>query len=145
MAEPAPTEEAPPSEVTHVVQPGDIVRSAISPACDFDYYKLSLAQGTFVSIDLSGSEDTAMQLFDCGSGTVHACDDDSGEGQMSRIEGCLPAGDYWIKVRAFDGNASFNYGLNVGGGEGCLPDDPPTLSADGCPNGGLDVDFDTCP
>ena len=129
----------------NVVQPGDIVRSAISPACDFDYYKLSLAQGTFVSIDLSGSEDTAMQLFDCGSGTVHACDDDSGEGQMSRIEGCLPAGDYWIKVRAFDGNASFNYGLNVGGGEGCLPDDPPTLSADGCPNGGLDVDFDTCP
>jgi hypothetical protein len=131
--------------VRNLVQPGDTVRAAISPACDFDHYKLTLAQATWVSIELTGADDTALQLFDCGSGAVQACDDDSGEGAMSRIEGCLPAGEHWIKVRAFDGGSSFNYGFHVRGGGGCLPDDPPTLSSDGCPNGDLAVDFDSCP
>lgn len=120
------------------IAPGDTYASEINPACDYDAYKLSLGDDTFVSIAAEGG-DAAIQVEDCNSGDVIACDDDSGPGLFPLLEGCLPAGDYCIRVRAFSSSAVFPYSLTVGGGQtGC---NPSGLSGDGaftC------TDFDGC-
>jgi len=122
---------------------GDSVLADINPTCDFDAYKLSLTGSAFVSIATTGGGDTTVQLVDCGDNSVLACDDDGGAGLLSLVEGCLPAGDYCVRVRAFSGFATFSYGLEVSGAAGCTPTVPPTVIGDGlftCASG-----YDICP
>ncbi|MDH3626141.1 MAG: hypothetical protein OEV00_01175 [Acidobacteriota bacterium] len=140
-----PLAEAEPNDdcsTANAIAVGDSFASAINPGCDFDSYKLSLGDSTFVSLATSGGGDTAIELVDCADDTVLACDDDEGPGLLSLVEGCLPAGEYCIRVRAFSGAAVFSYGLDVAGSTGCAPTNPPDMSGDGaftC------LDFDTCP
>jgi hypothetical protein len=122
---------------------GDSVIAEINPTCDFDAYKLSLSGSAFVSVATTGGGDTTIQLVDCGDNSVLACDDDGGPGLLSLVQGCLPAGDYCVRVRAFSGFATFNYGLEVSGAAGCTPTNPPTVIGDGlftCASG-----YDVCP
>ena len=60
------------------------------------------------------------------------------------IHGCLPAGEYCVRIRAFSSGATFDYTLIAGieNSGGCLPSDPPVLDGDGaftC------LAFDACP
>jgi hypothetical protein len=112
----------------------------IDPSCDLDAYKLSVDVNTYVRIDALGG-DFAMQLVDCDTGDVLACDDDGGDGLNSRLEGCLSPGDYCVQVRAFS-TGTGAYGLEITGNEGCVALDPPSIVGDGaftC------TDFGSCP
>jgi hypothetical protein len=146
-AVPPPKVETEPNDTCGVdsesTEPGDEWLSSINPTCDFDTYKLTVTEDTFVTIETSGAGDTTVQLRDCSDDSELACDDDGGPGLLSLIDGCLPPGEYCVKVRAFSGFATFGYGLDIGGVPGCAPTDPPTMSGDGlftCASG-----FDICP
>jgi hypothetical protein len=122
---------------------GDSLLASINPTCDFDAYKLTVTENTFVSVATDGGGDTTLSLYDCSDDSLLACDDDGGPGLLSLVEGCLPPGDYCARVRAFSGFATFDYGISFTGTAGCSPTDPPTVVGDGlytCSSG-----FDTCP
>lgn len=128
------------------VGPGDTVTGSIAPACDFDSFTLTLDEPGYVVVATSGSGDTALQL-ETAQGDRLACDDDGGPSFGSTIQGCLPAGDYIVRLRAYSGYSTLDYQLSVEAAPGCLPTAPPSLLADGLyrcddyPGG----EFDTCP
>jgi hypothetical protein len=125
----------------NAIELGDSVSGSIGASCDYDSYKLTLTGDTFVTVATDGAADTALELRDCSDDSVLACDDDSGPGLLSLVDGCLPAGDYCARVRAFQGGTGA-YEINVSGTGGCVPTDPPSVSGDGaftC------LDYDTCP
>jgi hypothetical protein len=140
-----PTGETEPNDTcdtANAVELGDTVEAAIDPACDYDSYKLTLAENTFVTLTVDSLGDPAMELRDCADDSLLACDDDSAGALLPLIDGCLPPGEYCARIRAFSGFATFNYDLSVDGVAGCAPTDPPDMSGDGaftC------LDFDTCP
>ncbi len=94
-----------------------------------------------------GSGDTTMQLVDCNSMANLACDDDGGPGTLSLIAGCLPAGDYCVRVRAFSGFDTFDYTLNFldAGGGACTPGALTFDAAFICADYPGSTLFDTCP
>jgi hypothetical protein len=127
---------------------GDTFASAIDPACDYDTYKISLAAASHVSVSTTGETiDTVVELRDCSDDSRITCDDDGGTGLLSTFSGCLAAGDYCVRIRAWSGNATFSYRLEIGGGTTCTPgvDPPPTgdglFKCDDIPPG----EFDRCP
>ena len=127
----------------NVIGLGEEWSGTFDVACDFDAYKLTLTESTYVTAQTLGSGDTTMEFVDCGDDSVLACDDDGGVGLLSMIDGCVPAGDYCVRVRPFSTISTFNYGLIVDGTPGCTPTSPPTMNGDGlyrCASG-----FDTCP
>ena len=118
--------------------------AAFDEICDVDSYKFSLTESTFVRLATGPSgADTVLELRDCDTGEVLACDDDGGPGFQSAMEGCLPGGrDYCARVRSWDGNNTFGYSIEATGGEACEAENPPVIAAGGsttCDN------FDTCP
>jgi hypothetical protein len=127
---------------------GDVFASSINPTCDYDTYKISLAAAANVSVTVTGASiDTVMELRDCADDSRITCDDDGGTGFLSALSGCLDAGDYCVRIRAFSGFVTFGYGLEIGGGETCIPGTDPGPMGDGLfkcddvPAG----EFDTCP
>jgi len=122
------------------VSVGDTVAGVISVSCDYDTYTFTIGEATFVTIEETAGGDAAIQLTDC-SGDVLSCDDDSGPGFLSLIDGCLPAGTYCWKIRAFAAGDTFAYELELSGTAGCMATDPPAMSGD---NRFICLDFDTC-
>ena len=140
-----PTDEVEPNDDcdtnANAITTASITNGEINPSCDFDTYKFTLEQDGGVIIETFGAADTAIQVVDCSSGEVLACDDDSGPGLLSLAEGCLPAGEYCVQVRAFNLGTGA-YELDISGAASCVADSPPSVSGDGaftC------SDFDTCP
>jgi hypothetical protein len=126
---------------------GDTIDASLDPTCDFDTYKLSLGSATDVSIALSGGGDSVMELVDCSDSSRITCDDDGGPGLMSAYSGCLPAGDYCVRIRAFSSFATFEYALFATGGSACDPGSEPLPAGDGiflCDDSPAG-EFDTCP
>jgi hypothetical protein len=141
-----PSVEAEPNNTNataNSVSLGETVSAQISPACDFDVFSLTISgDNYFVEMDILGGFDTVVQLVDCGTSAVIACDDDSGEGFASSIDACLGPGTYCIKVRPWSTSSTGAYDLQISAGEaGCAS--PGTGTGDNgtrCTTG-----FDTCP
>ncbi|MBN2778499.1 MAG: C10 family peptidase, partial [Bacteroidales bacterium] len=71
---------------------------SISPKTDKDYYKLNLTSKANVIIETQGvNGNTQMWLYDGNHGYL-AWDDDSGEGQNSKMTKTLEKGTYYIMV-----------------------------------------------
>jgi hypothetical protein len=107
------------------VQPillGASVDAAIDDSCDFDVFAFSLDQTTEVSFETVGQGDTAIRLVDANCERI-GCDEDSGEGYMSLLSGCLPAGSFALEIRPFDNAQTFDYTLvtTADTATGCTP------------------------
>ena len=125
---------------------GDTLTASIDPACDYDAYNLSLAESRYVVFETEGG-DTTIKLTN-SAGDYLGCDDD-GNGLASRIEGCLPADDYCLRVRAYSSSGTIEaYDINVTDMGSCVPTDPPTTIYDElyrCDNAQEPNEFDNCP
>jgi hypothetical protein len=131
------------------VTPGDSISAEIGAGCDYDMFKVNLAEDAFVTFETSGYTDTTMQLVNCETGDlVHAgyCDDDSGMGTSSKIQGCLPAGDVCVRIRGFSAFTTGDYDFSARlESTGCVALDPPLVDADNAFNCAQPGAFETCP
>jgi hypothetical protein len=91
---------------------GDTIMGAIDPTCDFDQFDITLAENTYVIFETDGAMDSTMALETMG-GDWLACDDDSGYSLGSRIEGCLPPGDYCLHLRNYSAYSTGLYELTI--------------------------------
>ncbi len=123
--------------------------AAIEFSCDFDAYVLSLEEDANLTIRTTQAIDTIMEIRDCSTGEILACDDDGNGGSTcltpycSQVSGCLAGGrDYCIRVRAWSSASVFNYNIEFidDGGE-CEPTEPPTV--DGTGGTSCNAGFDT--
>lgn len=123
--------------------------AAIEFSCDFDAYVLSLEEDANFTIRTTNAIDTIMEIRDCSSGEILACDDDGNGGAScptpycSQVSGCLAGGrDYCIRVRAWSSASIFDYNIEFidNGGE-CEPTEPPTV--DGTGGTSCSAGFDT--
>jgi len=125
---------------------GDTLTASIDPACDYDAWSLSLTEARYVVFETDGG-DTTIKLTNSG-GDYLGCDDD-GNGLASRIEGCLPADDYCLRVRAYSSTGTIDaYDLSVMDMGSCVPMDPPATIYDElyrCDNVQEPDEFDQCP
>lgn len=125
----------------NLVTVGQTISGTIGGGCDFDTYRISLQTATFVEVLSTSGGDSAIQLVNCGSGSVLACDDDSAGSMLPMVSGCLPAGEYCAQVRAFSPGDTFAYDLQFNGSAGCVPTVPPTVTGD---SSFTCLAFDTC-
>ena len=116
---------------------GETVYGEIGVACDYDSFKIAIGSTTSVSFSASGA-DLALELVDCVTDLPLACDDGSAGVGAPRIDACLAAGDYCVRVRATDGAATVGYVLALEELGVCSA---PSISADNCPG----FDFESCP
>ncbi len=114
---------------------------AVAQDCDIDSYRFSITENTRIVFETEGdpaTTDTAIQLEECGgSGIKIACDEDRSLNPngtyWSLLEGCLPPGDYCLRVRAWSGLGPEFFGLNgfyklkMDGTPGCDPSSDPVL------------------
>ncbi|MBW1915207.1 MAG: hypothetical protein JRI86_09745, partial [Deltaproteobacteria bacterium] len=80
---------------------------------DWDFFELTLADTTLVTVDTDSSIDTYGYIYDSGC-AVLAQDQDSGTDLNFSIEQALAAGTYYIAVRHHDADSYGSYTLNVG-------------------------------
>ncbi len=138
-------------ETGNQIAPNRIARGDFITQCDFDSWLLTLEEPSYVVLETDGGGDTTMAIRLGGGGQYLACDDDGGPAYGSRIEGCLDAGEYCVRLRPYGYWMSFDYQLSASVTPGCLPTDPPALIYDGqfrCDGAGYaspDEEFDTCP
>jgi hypothetical protein len=137
-------------ETSNSIEPGSLVYGVFFPECDYDAFNLTLTEDTYVVFETNGSDDSVMAL-ETTTGDWLACDDDSGPNRGSKIEGCLPPGEYCLRLRPFGYYMSFNYELTYTATPGCVPTDPPSMIYDGygrCDGDGYaspEEEFNTCP
>ena len=118
------------------VNPGQTIDAEVFAGCDLDTYKVALAESTYVRIETAAGtlSDTILEMVDCEDGAVlyNTCNDDGGTGLASRLEGCLGAGEYCFRVRAFSGSAIGSYEFTVQEqGTGCPAMNPPSIDSGG--------------
>jgi hypothetical protein len=131
---------------------------SVAQDCDIDAYRISVTENTRILFFTEGdpaTTDTAIQLEECGTGLVVACDDDGQNGTngtyWSTMSGCLPPGDYCLRVRAWSGLGPEYFGLNgyyklkFKGTAGCDPSSDPVTGDEtsSCRVGGSRGPFDT--
>ncbi|MFO0728341.1 MAG: DVUA0089 family protein [Myxococcota bacterium] len=135
---------------------GTGVSASIQPAGDHDWYTIVVPANGNVFAEISDgrggcSGDTLLDLVGPDGTTVLGTDDDDGFGNCSQIEpkrdafaANLPAGTYFLHVRAFNSSSTFDYVLlataspaacangivESGAAEQC--DDGNTTAGDGC-------------
>jgi hypothetical protein len=148
----APTFEVEPNDTcatANAVDMGDNIGGELT-VCDYDSFTFSLTGDTYVVIESDGGDTTL--LLTTGAGAYLGCDDDSGPGLASRIEGCLPAGDYCAKMRpysSFSGIASYELTFQATGS--CSATNPPATiydelyRCDGFGYASPMDEFNTCP
>ena len=81
------------------------VSGSISPTGDLDYYSFALTARSEVTIETTGSTDTAGQLIN-STGTTLEEDDNSGAGNNFSITRTLDAGTWYLRVAGGTGNYS---------------------------------------
>lgn len=115
---------------------GDYLQGMLSPAGDLDWFRIELAEGQSMRLNVNGAED-ANPLSDplivlyAPDGTEAARDDDGGEGLNSRLEFTAPtAGSYFLQVGGFDAeSAQGGYVITLTPGEiGDNPEGAETIS-----------------
>ncbi|MCP3978886.1 MAG: choice-of-anchor D domain-containing protein [bacterium] len=107
--------------------------AAIGGLCDVDTYKFTLEANTNVVIRATrsgaGQLLPATQIFDCSSGDLLGCYVPFVAESTTRMEGCLPPGEYCVRARdAQSGEQVFDYGIHFNGTSGCEPDPIPDLA-----------------
>lgn len=81
------------------------------------FFRFTLSARTYITLTLEGSSyDTAMEVLASDLVTVLGCDDDSGPGLTSYLQGTLDAGTYYVVVAGFSGRTG-NYRLTLGNGD----------------------------
>ena len=130
------------------IVPGGKVNAFISP-CDYDTYKVQLAEATLMDFHTEGPMDTMMEIVDCSTAEREyalACSDDFGGHSLNAgISGCLAAGTYCIRVKGVSAWSEGPYDFEAAAlSTGCPAIDPPLISAGmdfGCRTG----EFGVCP
>jgi hypothetical protein len=138
-------------ETANAIEAGTDILSSIDPTCDYDSFSFTLAEGRYVILEtVADLGDTTMALY--GDGEFLACDDDGSFSLRSKIEGCMPAGDYCAQVRAYSGFSTISeYFMTLQDLGPCTATDPPSLIYDGlfrCDGFGYaspEDEFQTCP
>jgi len=100
----------------------NIQHHSIFPALDIDFVKFGLSRANFVRLETLGDDnpDTVMGLT-FPTGTLLAVNDDQGVGLFtSKIEVCLPRGDWNAVVIPFFANDTFDYDWAVDVEHPCL-------------------------
>jgi hypothetical protein len=95
----------------------------IIPTNDVDWAKFTLSELSGVRLETAGSDgDTRLWLYDDGDLTVSIdYDDDDGVGYFSRIDTCLPAGTYYVKIDEYGNNDKISdYTLSLTTGLGTV-------------------------
>jgi hypothetical protein len=135
----------------NAVASGDTVLASLD-VCDYDSFTFSLSSDTYVVMETGGDGgDTTMMLT--SGGTYLGCDDDGADTSLySRIEGCLPAGDYCAQVRPYSstsGISAYEFSFSTTGS--CSATTPPSVIYDElyrCDGSGYASSMDeflTCP
>jgi hypothetical protein len=70
---------------------------------DVDWYLFTIPTGGIFSCETQGRLDTLIHLFD-SKGREFAADDDSGNGGNAKLSCPLSPGNYYIRVRGYDGD-----------------------------------------
>jgi V8-like Glu-specific endopeptidase len=84
------------------LNPGQTQTHDIIPAYDEDWASFTLSGLRGVRLETAGSSgDTRMWLYDSGLDQLDY-DDDDGAGAFSRIDACLPAGTYYVKIDEYN-------------------------------------------
>ena len=150
LAESEPNDDC--RSTSHAAKIGETWRGALSPSGgvdlaewgfaqdgDIDAYRVEVLENTRISFSTDGdpaTTDTALQIESCGSGTILACDEDGQYPQNgtygSLLRGCLPPGEYCVRVRAWAGlgpefGMNEHYTLRFTGTPGCDPLTDPVL------------------
>ena len=105
----------------------NIQHHSIFPAGDVDFVKFGLSRANLVRIETSGegTPDTVVGLS-FPNGTLIAVNDDQAPGvPSSKIQACLPSGDWRGVVVPFFGNDTFFYDLAVDVEHPCLFESEP--------------------
>ena len=105
----------------------NVQHHSIFPAGDIDFVKFALSRANFVRMETSGDDnpDTVMALS-FANGTLLAVNDDQAPGDFSsKIEVCLPSGDWRGTVIPFFGNDTFEYDWAVDVEHPCLFESEP--------------------
>jgi hypothetical protein len=151
-----PTFEVEPNDTCatgNAVASGDVVVAAINPTCDYDAFTFELTEAAYVTLETGGASGDTTMILETAGGDYLGCDDDGADtGLWSKIEGCLPAGSYCARVRAYSGYSTISeYEMSFSAAAGCMPTDPPDMDYDGlyrCDGFGYDDaqdEFNTCP
>ncbi len=94
------------------ISPGTSQTHSIDPPGDEDWVRFSLADASAVTIATSGTEgDTKMWLYDNALNLIDENDDSNGRfAAIDRTCGfeALPAGDYYVKVAEYSGDATID-------------------------------------
>ena len=138
-------------DVGNAVAVGGSITADIDPGCDFDSFTYSLTEDRYIVLetDTGGSSyltDSTMAVY--LNGDYLACDDDSGTSSSlaSRIEGCMPAGDYCARVRGYgSGTVITPYEFTIDDLGPCAATDPPDIPSAGLRCDGGQAEFETCP
>jgi hypothetical protein len=148
----APTFEVEPNDTcatANAVDMGDNIGGELT-VCDYDSFTFSLTGDTYVVIESEGGDTTL--LLTTGAEAYLGCDDDSGPGLASRIEGCLPAGDYCAKMRPYSSFSGISaYELTFQATGSCSATNPPDVifdelfRCDGFGYASPMDEFNTCP
>jgi hypothetical protein len=142
-----PVVEAEPNDSCETANPIGSTGTAaaeFNPSCDYDSWLLTLDEPGYAILETDGGGDTTMALLG-GGGQYFFCDDDSGPAYGSRIEGCLPAGEYFVRLRPYGYWMEFDYELSTSVTPGCVPTDPPDMTYDGMFRCSSREEFDSCP
>jgi hypothetical protein len=115
-----------------LVQMGDTINAEIGGGDCGDMFMFEIDEDGFISVQTRGFTDTVMQMVDCETGAefLNTCDDDGGAGVGSKIEGCMAAGTYCMRVTGFNVNTFGDYDLTVNRTGGCVALDPMLITYD---------------
>lgn len=122
------------------IAPGDTISGLQTSGgvVDHDWFKFTLTATQMVTIETTGWDpfavDTFLILQDGCPGDVLAADDDSGVGFLSRIQGTLPAGTYYVDVTVspFSVGSNFPYSMTLTAVNPPIPESEPD---DACGSG----------
>ena len=91
---------------------GDVANGSIVEG-DEDYFVFEARRGSAYIMETSAGFDTVIELYD-DEGTEIAYDDDDGEDSASRLLWTAEySGEYFLKVRGYDGNDTGSYRLSL--------------------------------
>jgi hypothetical protein len=110
--EPPPIYEVEPNNTcaqATVAQLDDEILGALTPASDYDYYKVTLTANSVFEVLTNGNPngDSVVAVFNAAGTQLYGCDDDAEFGIgffYSHFTCCLPPGTYCIGVKPFNQN-----------------------------------------
>ena len=131
---------------------GDTILGGLG-ICDYDSFTFTLTGDTYVVLETGGGSGDTSMLLTSGAGDYLGCDDDGADTSLwSRIEGCLPAGDYCVQIRPYSSFSGVDsYEMSFVDQGACAATNPPTTIYDElfrCDGVGFDSpqdEFLTCP